>query len=126
MKRAKKTLALVLCAMMVMMTFAACGGKDMSGSKFCGKWAASTATMSGIEVDASEVYEGGFIIELGTDGKCTVTTDGESETGSWDESEDGTQVIIDGMDDFKIYLDPDDENVLKLDYSGMIINFEKQ
>lgn len=126
MKRMKKTLVVVLCMALTLMTFAACGGKDMSSSKFCGTWAAKSVSMSGFEMDASEVYENGFTIDFGKDGTCTVTLDGDSETGKWEETSDGTGAVIDGMDEFKISIDPDNSDILVMDYSGMLMNFEKQ
>ncbi|MCR4601401.1 MAG: hypothetical protein K5767_06735 [Clostridia bacterium] len=126
MKKAKKLVALGLCVVMTMMAFAACGGKDMSNSKFCGKWVASTAVASGLELSADEIYEDGFIIDLGKDGTCTVTVEGQSESGSWDETQDGKSITVDGLDDFNFSINEDNPDILVLDYAGVIINFAKQ
>lgn len=57
MLKVKKTLVLVLCMAMTVMAFAACGSsKDLSGSKFCGKWVATKAAMGDFEMDVSDIH----------------------------------------------------------------------
>lgn len=71
-------------------------------------------------------YTDGFTIELKADGSCEMVADGETNTGTWEESENGEEVILDGSadDELKIYMG--DDNQLKMDMAGIVLSFEKQ
>lgn len=115
----KKKLLVALCIFALSFTFAACGGKDMSGSPYLGTWTATTGEYSGIEISLESALGGPFIFDLGDNGKCKMTVAGEEETGSWDETEDG--FIVEDTLTFTV----DGDNAF-LDYEGVIITFVRQ
>ncbi len=120
MKKMKRILAVVLCVLAVASVLAGCGKKDMSGSKFCGTWTATTAEYSGVELGVSDIFGGDVVLDLGADGKCTFSVNGEEEKGKWDEV-DGT-VVIDGDEDLTFV---EDGGELVLDFDGVTIRFAK-
>ena len=56
-KQIKKFAAIIVVALMVM-SFASCGGTDMSDSPYIGTWTATTAEYSGIEVSVESIFGG--------------------------------------------------------------------
>lgn len=117
MKNFKRIAAIVL-AVAFAFSVVACGGKDMSGSKYCGTWKATTAEYAGFEMSVEDLF-GDFSIDLGTDGKATVTVDGDKKSGKWDEK-DG-KVEIDGQGLFT----PDGDKLV-VEMEGVTITFEKK
>lgn len=50
----------------------ACGGEKSSNDPNVGIYYATTAEMWGIEMEVTELWEGGFSIELKDGGKCSM------------------------------------------------------
>ena len=63
----RKKLAVLIAVITAAMMLFGCGGKDMSGSEYLGKWKATKAEYAGIEV-------------------------GVETTGKWDETENGISI----------------------------------
>lgn len=100
---------------------AGCGGKDLSNSKYVGKWNADKASVSGMEVSVSSFMDE-FSFDLKSDGSCTVKMDDESYTGTWDETDDGVE-IRDSSDTLDM---TDKSGSLQIEYEGATITFEKE
>ena len=89
----KKRISLLMVCMMVIVTMAtACGGKDLSNSKYVGTWVGKTAEYEGMEISVETLF-GDFNFTLEGNGKATAHVDGEDKTGKWDETEKG--IILD-------------------------------
>lgn len=115
----KKKLTIALAVLAMCFALAACGGTDMSDSPYLGKWTATTADYSGIEMSVESILGGEFSFTLNDNGKCDVTVAGESDSGKWTETEDGFNVL----DEFDFTVDGD---LAVLDYSGITLYFERQ
>jgi len=87
----KKYLALLL-ALVLLFSICACGKEDDNPN--LGVYELESAEMYGISVSAKEVYEGGFTIELKSNGKCKLTVNGQSASGKW--TEDGIDFTVSG------------------------------
>ena len=82
----KKITASLLALVMLISVIAlsACGSKDAdSNDPNLGIWNATTGEMLGMSMDISDFFGEGFIIELKSGGKCTLTVDGEKANGKW-------------------------------------------
>lgn len=95
----KKIAALLVGAMMVLCSFAGCGGSD--NSEIVGEWVPSTVSLNGETVKYSEldidVSQFGFVFEPG--GKCIATLAGISGSGSY--TFNGTSVDVEVNNDIK-------------------------
>lgn len=120
MKKMRKAVAIVLSVLAIVSVLAGCGGKDMSGSKFCGTWTATTAEYAGIELGIADIFGGDVVLDLGADGKATFSVAGDEQKGKWDEV-DGA-VVIDNDDSLTF---TEDGGTLTLEYDGVMIHFEK-
>lgn len=109
----------VLAAMLVAMT--ACGGEDMSNSKYTGNWEATSATTMGMTLDMATLGTT-MTMELKSNGKAAVVFDGESGSGDW--SETGTGVKITASDGTVEFTDKDGKLVMT--ESGVEFIFEKK
>jgi hypothetical protein len=124
----KKILALMLTAVLSVMMLTACGGGGgkYADSPYVGKWNATTAEMSGIQLQVSDIMNE-FSITLNDDGSCTVVvdTDGDKETGKgeWEPREGGGVTVKDdsGTLDFD-----DQDGKLTIVYEGVTMYFEKE
>lgn len=117
-KQIRKFAAIIVVAVMVM-SFASCGGTDMSDSPYIGTWTATTAEYSGIEVSVESIFGGEFSFTLNEDGSCKLIVGEENETGKWSETETGFNV----EDEFDFTVDGDSAS---LDYDGVSIYFERK
>lgn len=117
----KKTVKKLM-ALAVLLTFlfslAACGAK-FKDSQYLGTWKGTTAEYAGLEMSVDEIV-GETTVTFEADGSCTVSSDGDSESGSWEETDTG--VSIDGGD-LEMTL-TDGKLVMTMD--GVTIYFEKQ
>lgn len=121
----KKTLALV-CSLIIfsMCLMTGCGGGDKyADSEYVGTWNATTATYAGIEINVSDIMEGGFVLTLEASGKATLDADGSSDSGKWEPKEDGNGILLDGSDELNI---TGGDGKMTMDYSGVTLNLEKQ
>lgn len=87
----KKYIALLL-ALVMLFALCACGEEDDNPN--LGVYELDTAEMYGISISTKDIYEGGFTIELKSNGKCKMTIDGKSASGKW--TQDGTDFTISG------------------------------
>lgn len=123
--RRKETYSFLIAAIVILCLSAAvlagCGGKSRKGSKYLGKWNAVTAELSGVELQVADLM-GEFSIELKEDGVCEVHLDGESESGTWEESENGV-TIRDSTDTLTVN---EKDGNLYIEYEGVSFRFEKE
>lgn len=117
MKTMKRFVAVMMVVAM-MLALCACG-KNMSDSKYCGMWKATTAEMSGIQIDVEE-YLGSVTLDLKDNGKVDFDFAGDSASGKWEETSDG--VTIDNGD----LVLTEQDGTLVMDYEGVVLVFEKQ
>ena len=83
----RKKLAVLIAVITAAMMLFGCGGKDMSGSEYLGKWKATKAEYAGIEVGVDTVFDE-FHFTLQDNGKVKLNVNGDETTGKWDETED--------------------------------------
>ena len=115
----KKRISLLMVCMMVIVTMAtACGGKDLSNSKYVGTWVGKTAEYEGMEISVETLF-GDFNLTLEGNGKATAHVDGVDKTGKWDETEKG--IILDDEMEFIA-----DGEKLSYETDGVTVHFEKQ
>lgn len=70
------------------------GDKAASADPNLGVYNATTAEMMGMEMAVSDFWEGGFTIELKSNGKCAMEIDGSKASGKW--TLEGTDFHIKG------------------------------
>ena len=114
----KKMSCVILSMVLCILCLTACGGKDMSDSKYVGTWTGTKAEYAGFEMSVEELF-GDFTLTLQEDGKAVVFVDGEEEKGNWDETEQG--VSLDGEMEFIA-----DGDALTYETEGVIVYFEKK
>ena len=120
----KKATAIICAALLagVMIMMIACGGSaKYADSKYLGKWTATKAMYSGIEMGVKDILGGEFSFTLTEDGKVTMKVVDQEKSGKWEEIEGGIQ--FDGDDDMTL---KDDGEALTMDYSGVKLTFEKE
>ena len=103
----RKKLAVLIAVITAAMMLFGCGGKDMSGSEYLGKWKA---------VDT--VFDE-FHFTLQDNGKVKLNVNGDETTGKWDETENGIS-IEDEMEFQKL-----DDNTLTYEVSGVTVHFAR-
>lgn len=77
-----KRTVLITLALILLLSFTSCGNSD-SDDPNVGTWSAVSATMLGIEMEVSELFEGGVSLELKANGKFSMDVDGEKGNGKW-------------------------------------------
>ncbi|MBQ3579071.1 MAG: hypothetical protein II974_10470 [Firmicutes bacterium] len=120
-----KKITAVLCAVMLAMVClmaAGCGKAKYAGSEYLGKWKATKAAYSGIELGVEDILGGEFSLNLKDDGTCTVKVVDEEETGNWEETDKGVK-LTDKKEELEFTKEDD---ALTVDYSGMTMYFEKE
>ncbi len=105
-------LALALCA---------CGGEKEPSSPYLGVWTATSAQFGGADIEISEVFTDGMILELKDNGICQLTLGEQSDTATWSAA-DGSITISDGETDLVGTID---ESAVVLDISGMYITLTR-
>ena len=127
MKRKRKYLqngcAILVVGILILSTMilAGCGGKNMKGSKYLGKWNAVSAEMSGMEFAVSDFMDE-FSFVFKEDGTCEAHIDDEVEKGKWEETETGVK-IKDSTDTMDL---TDKDGDLYIEYEGVSFHFEKE
>ena len=79
----RKKLAVLIAVITAAMMLFGCGGKDMSGSEYLGKWKATKAEYAGIEVGVDTVFDE-FHFTLQDNGKVKLNVNGDETTGKWE------------------------------------------
>ena len=97
-------------------------GDALGGSAYVGDWLAVSCEYMGFSVAVSDVLGGDVLISLYEDGTAVVTMDGESQSGSWEETEDG--LLLGGYADIQV--ESAGEGQMVVEYEGISITFEKQ
>ena len=77
----KGVIVTAICALMTSLT--ACGNGGASTDSNAGMYNATVVEMSGIKMDADEVYEDGIAIELRDKGKAKFIYEGEDYNMKW-------------------------------------------
>ncbi|MCR4654312.1 MAG: hypothetical protein K5744_11620 [Eubacterium sp.] len=78
---ATKILLMLMVGMLVLLT--GCGSNIKADNPNLGVYEATTGEVNGIKVNISDVFEGGFTIELKAGGKATITSKDESGNFKW-------------------------------------------
>ena len=78
-----KRIFVILIAVLLVFSFAACGNKDAGDDPNLGMWKAVTVQDGDYTYDAADAGFGGFDIELKSGGKLTVYMDGDKNNGTW-------------------------------------------
>ena len=90
----RKVLAFASAAVMVL-GMTACGGKDLSGSPYAGKWVAEGYEMWEIEMGSEDLGE--TSVDLHTDGKAEMVLMDETVNVNWDETDSGIEISGGGI-----------------------------
>ena len=112
-------------ALICILFFATRGGGSKSADPNLGSYKATVVKMYGMELDAENVYDDGFIIELKANGTCEINSDGQKGKGKWTlegdklSIDDGHNVITGTLSDGVLVL----ENMLDM---GLDMIMEKQ
>lgn len=108
---------LLLCVMLT-----GCMSDKYANSEYTGTWKATKVSMSGVGLDVNKVI-GSFVLELEADGDAKAVIKGEKSSGDWEEVENGFK-LKDSQDEMAFTKVK--KGVVKTEYSGMVILFEKQ
>lgn len=92
MKRVSKILGMSLAFVLFAGVLTGCGKADPDPNS--GLYEAVSATMMGMEIDVTDVYENGVSFDLQDGGKCIANMDGETAKIKW--STDGDSIHIEG------------------------------
>lgn len=114
-----KTLSVIMMMCVLLTLLAACGGEKYSNSKYLGKWEATNAEYSGVEMDPATILGGEFSFELKETGKCNVVIGEDKSSGEWKKTDKGFNV----EDEFKFEVDG---KKATLKYQGINITFEQK
>ena len=90
----RKVLAFASAAVMAI-SMTACGGKDLSGSPYAGKWVAEGYEMWDIEMGSEDLGE--TSVNLNTDGKAQMVLMDETVNVNWDETDTGIEISGGGI-----------------------------
>lgn len=107
----------MLCVMLT-----GCMSDKYANSEYVGTWKSTKASMSGVSLDVNKVI-GSFVLELEADGDAKAVIKGEKSSGDWEEVENGFK-LKDSQDEMAFTKVK--KGVVKTEYSGMVILFEKQ
>lgn len=117
----KKRLLTIICALVLMFNFTACGGGDKyADSPYVGTWKATSAESMGMELSVASVIGGEMIIVLEADGTCSIDAAGDEGAGTWEETETGANI-----DDGDVILTIEGDSAY-LEQDDVKINFERQ
>ncbi|MEA4923591.1 MAG: hypothetical protein VB031_09635 [Eubacteriaceae bacterium] len=116
----KKRIALILSVVLLVAVLTACGA-DYSDSGYTGKWKATTASMSGMELSVEEAI-GEVTLELESNGNATITISDKDAGGDW-EPTDGGITLKDSSDEMTF---KDKDGKLVGEMSGITLTFEKE
>lgn len=116
MKKLFKSLFLVF-----VLFLAGCGSK-LANSKYLGTWEAYQGKYQGITLDAKDIYEE-FSITFKDDGSFSVTLNGETDKGYWEEK-DGKAILKDSQETLEVEIDSD--GYLVVENSGAQVLFKKK
>ena len=115
----KKRISFMLVVMVATTLLLSACGKDMSDSKYLGKWEAISAEYSGVEISVDTLYDA-FYFTLQDNGTVKLTLNDEEHSGKWDETDSG--IIIDDEMEFKEM----DDDILTYESDGATVYFVRE
>ncbi len=80
-------------ALIGILFFATRGGGSKADDPNLGVYRATVVEMYGMQLDADDIYENGFTIELKSNGVCEIDSDGQKGRGKW--TLEGEEITID-------------------------------
>ena len=92
MKKVRKNFGMAVILVLILGLLSGCGKGEPDPNS--GVYEGTTATMMGMTMDVSEVYENGVTFDLQDGGKCVANLDGEEVKLKW--STDGDKIHIEG------------------------------
>ena len=115
----KRLLSALLCILMLF-AFGCSTRNETFDDPNLGVYKATTMEYLGVTIDAAELFEEGFSVELKPNGKCVLKADGESSSGKWSLS--GNQFTLQGggldctgtLENGQIHLQYDEDVVITL------------
>ncbi len=115
-------IALASSAVLSLAVLSGCGGSadKYADSDYLGIWNATTAEYAGLSLDASAMFDE-FSLTFDPSGEVIATINGEENTGTWEETENG--VLITDDSDEEMEFTADDGNLI-LEQDGVLITFE--
>lgn len=113
---------LIVVVLMLCVMLTGCMSDKYANSEYVGTWKATKASMSGVSLDVNKVI-GSFVLELEADGDAKAVIKGEKSSGDWEEVENGFK-LKDSQDEMAFTKVK--KGVVKTEYSGMVVLFEKQ
>lgn len=117
----KKASLLVAAVLLLCVMLTGCMSDKYANSEYTGTWKATKASMSGVNLDVNKAI-GSFVLELEADGDAKAVIKGEKSSGDWEEVENGFK-LKDSQDEMAFTKVK--KGVVKTEYSGMVILFEK-
>lgn len=120
----KKTVNKLVVALMVMtlaVGLMACSSQK--DSKYVGEWKVVTGTSQGIEINLDSIGLS-MIMSLKADGSVSLTTAGQTGTGTWKETDNGIELMSDG--ETIAVTDVDGKLQFTEPTSGVVMVMEKQ
>ncbi len=101
------------------------GGRAASNDPNLGTYKATSVSMYGIDLDPDEIFEGGFILELQSGGKCRIKAGDTSGYGTW-KLEDGVLTVDDSSSTIEGKLEDGVITIENMLDMGLNITLEKQ
>lgn len=108
-------------ALLMILALCACGGEKAPASPYLGTWTAVSARFGETDIDISEVFADGMVLELQDKGVCRLSLGEQSDPATWTAT-DGNLTVSDGQTDL---LGTIDENAIVLEISGMYITLTR-
>ena len=118
----KKVSLMAAAVLLFCVMLTGCMSDKYANSEYTGTWKATKASMSGVSLDVDKAF-GSFVLELEADGDAKAVIKGEKSSGDWEEVENGFK-LKDSQDEMAFTKVK--KGVVKTEYSGMVILFEKQ
>ena len=88
---------LILAVILILVLGRSKGGDAPSSDPYVGIWNATSVTMMEADFEADEIFEEGFRLELKSNGKCQLSTEGRRANGNWKKEDDGVRINLEGQ-----------------------------
>lgn len=113
----------VLLVLVLLLSIAGCNSK--SDDPNIGKWNAVSASIMGIEMGVSDLFDDGVTLELAANGKFSLRVDGARDNGKWEYTGNGLKMTI-GRTEMTANLSDGMLTITNLLSMGISITFEKE